>query len=357
MDGEGSPVSGGSIRDTCSGSTPVFGRVFVGLGAHLLDQNVSGVWSAQEKLLHINLLEMKAMFLALLAFQEVVSGHHVTAMCDNSTVVAYVNKQGGTVSRPLCLLTSPPSEMDGVFRRPSRSEVSSRRVQRPGRCTQPSRASCGDRVVSPTLRWREHFFVRGAIRRSTCSRLASTRSCPILLACPGSTGRLRGCVSSSLGRPGSLRVPSLCSGRSGDRSRPAVFAGRDDSGRTSLPEKEWFAGLAASTDPTTPGSSLLGQAASAAPLQPVPSRRPRAEPSRVATLKRHYRKSGFSGRAARVLSGVLRDSSSLPVPVAMEDLLWLVSWKERCSSQRLCSCSRGLSDSLTPGQGLVRLRC
>ena len=77
-----------------------------GWGAHLLDQNVSGVWSAQEKLLHINLLEMKALFLALQAFQEDVTGHHVTAMCDNSTVVAYVNKQGGTVSRPLCLLTS-----------------------------------------------------------------------------------------------------------------------------------------------------------------------------------------------------------------------------------------------------------
>ena len=68
--------------------------------------------------------------------------------------------------------------------------------------------------------------------------------------------------------------------------------------------------LAASTDPTTPGSTLLGQAASATPLQSVPSRRPRAEPSRVATLQRHYRKSGFSGRAARVLSGVLRESSS-----------------------------------------------
>ena len=77
-----------------------------GWGAHLLDQNVSGVWSAQEKLLHINLLEMKALFLALQAFQEDVAGHHVTAMCDNSTVVAYVNKQGGTVSRSLCLLTS-----------------------------------------------------------------------------------------------------------------------------------------------------------------------------------------------------------------------------------------------------------
>ena len=75
-------------------------------GAHLLDQNVSGVWSAQEKLLHINLLEMKALFLGLQAFQEDVAGHHVTVMCDNSTVVAYVNKQGGTVSRSLCLLTS-----------------------------------------------------------------------------------------------------------------------------------------------------------------------------------------------------------------------------------------------------------
>ena len=77
-----------------------------GWGAHILDQNVSGVWSAQEKLLHINLLEMKALFLGLQAFQEDVAGHHVTAMCDNSTVVAYVNKQGGTVSRALCLLTS-----------------------------------------------------------------------------------------------------------------------------------------------------------------------------------------------------------------------------------------------------------
>ena len=73
-----------------------------GWGAHLFDQNVSGVWSAQEKLLHINLLEMKALFLALQAFQEDVAGHHVTAMCDNSTVVAYVNKQGARC-RGLCV--------------------------------------------------------------------------------------------------------------------------------------------------------------------------------------------------------------------------------------------------------------
>ena len=77
-----------------------------GWGAHLLDQHVSGVWSGQEKLLHINLLEIKALFLALQSLREDVIGHHVTAMCDNSMVAVYVNRQGGTVSRALCSLTS-----------------------------------------------------------------------------------------------------------------------------------------------------------------------------------------------------------------------------------------------------------
>ena len=68
--------------------------------------------------------------------------------------------------------------------------------------------------------------------------------------------------------------------------------------------------LTTSTDPTTSRPALVGQSASAAPLQPLPPRRPRAEPSRVVTLKRHFRKSGFLGRAAGVLSGCLRSSTS-----------------------------------------------
>ena len=286
VDGEGSPVSGGSIRDTCSGSTPVFGRVFVGLGCSPpRSKRVRGF-----------------------------SRRCSRSPCDRDVRQLHgcgVRQQtGGHGVETSVFVDQPPSEMDGVFRRPSRSEVSSRRVQRPGRCTQPSRASCGDRVVSPPSGGESTSSYVGQSVDRPVRDLPQREAAPILLACPGSTGRLRGCVSSSLGRPGSLRVPSLCSGRSGDRSRPAVIAGCDDSGRTSLAREGVVRRLAASTDPTTPGSSLLGQAASAAPLQPVPSRRPRAEPSRVATLKRHYRKSGFSGRAARVLSGVLRESSS-----------------------------------------------
>ena len=64
-----------------------------------------------------------------------------------------------------------------------------------------------------------------------------------------------------------------------------------------------------STDPNTARPSLVGQSASAASLQPLPPRRPHSEPSRLERLKRHFRKSGFSGRAARVLSGCLRSST------------------------------------------------
>ena len=310
VDGEGSPVSGGSIRDTCSGSTPVFGRVFVGLGCSPpRSKRVRGVVRPGEVVAHQS-SRNEGPFPGPSGFSRRCS----RSPCDRDVRQLHgcgVRQQtGGHGVEASVFVDLPLSEMDGVFRRPSRSEVSSRRVQRPGRCTQPSRASCGDRVVSPPSGGESTSSYVGQSVDRPVRDLPQREAAPILLACPGSTGRLRGCVSSSLGRPGSLRVPSLCSGRSGDRSRPAVIASRDDSGRTSMAREGVVCRLAASTDPTTPGSSLLGQAASAAPLQPVPSRRPRAEPSRVATLKRHYRKSGFSGRVARVLSGVLRESSS-----------------------------------------------
>ena len=55
-----------------------------------------------EKLDHINLLEQKAVWLALQAFQDRVAHQTVALMCDNPTVVAYVNKQGGMVLHSLC---------------------------------------------------------------------------------------------------------------------------------------------------------------------------------------------------------------------------------------------------------------
>ena len=309
VDGKGSPVDGGSIRGTCAGSAPVFGRVFVRVGCSPpRSKRVRGVVRPGEVVAHQSS-----------RIEGPLSGSSGFSRCRRSPCDRDVRQlhgcgvrqqTGGHGFQVPVFVDQPPSEMDGEFRRPSRCEVSARRVQRAGRCSQPSRASCGDRVVSPPSGGEGTSSCVGqSVNRPVCD-LPQREAAPVLLACPGSPGRLRGCVSPSLGRPGSVRVPSLCSGRSGDRPRPAVVTCRDDSGRASLAREGVVRRLAASTDSTTPGSALLGQAASATPLQSVPSRRPRAEASCVEPLKRHYRKSGFSGRTARVLSGVLRESSS-----------------------------------------------
>ena len=190
--------------------------------------------------------------------------------------------------------------MDGESRHPSRCEVSSRTSQCPCRSPQPSQASRRDRVVSSRSGGEVTASSLGqSVDRPFCDE-PQRETAPLLFACPGSPGRLRGCVSSSLGRPGPVRVPSLSSDRSGDCPCPRVITPRDDSGHTPLSGEGVVRRPCPSTDPITSRPALVGQSALAASLQPLPPRR-----SRVATLKRHFRKSGFSGRAARVLSGCL----------------------------------------------------
>ena len=73
VDGEGSPVDGGSIRDTCAGSSPVFGRVFVGVGCSPpRSKRVRGVVRPGEVAAHQS-SRNEALFLGLQAFQEDVS--------------------------------------------------------------------------------------------------------------------------------------------------------------------------------------------------------------------------------------------------------------------------------------------
>ena len=76
-----------------------------GWGAHLGDQRLHGTWSDQERTLHINLLELKAAFLALKGFESKLKRQVVLLCSDNSSVVAYLNKQGGTKSLEMSLMT------------------------------------------------------------------------------------------------------------------------------------------------------------------------------------------------------------------------------------------------------------
>ena len=68
-----------------------------GWGAHLEQTSTKGLWSGREKRLHINVLELER-------FKDQCQNQTVLVATDNSTVVAYINKQGGTHSADMCAL-------------------------------------------------------------------------------------------------------------------------------------------------------------------------------------------------------------------------------------------------------------
>ena len=69
-----------------------------GWGAHLGDRTAAGVWAPQERSLHINVLEMLAVHRAITRWRSVLLCEQILLSTDNTTVVAYVNRQGGTIS-------------------------------------------------------------------------------------------------------------------------------------------------------------------------------------------------------------------------------------------------------------------
>ena len=77
----------------------------LGWGALFEGKPVFGLWSDQEKCLHINCLEMIAVENALKRFLPFIQDHHALVRSDNMSVVSYVNRQGGVRSRNLCNLT------------------------------------------------------------------------------------------------------------------------------------------------------------------------------------------------------------------------------------------------------------
>ena len=86
-----------------------------GRGAHLNEHTARGTLLLPESKLHINYLELKAVFLALKEFQSLCSNSIVLIATDNTTVVSYINKEGGMRSGTLCPAVENP---DLVYQKP-----------------------------------------------------------------------------------------------------------------------------------------------------------------------------------------------------------------------------------------------
>ena len=70
----------------------------LGWGASFNSATISGQWSKTLSTVHINVLEMRAILLALQHWSASCQGRTVLICCDNLSCVYYINKQGGTRS-------------------------------------------------------------------------------------------------------------------------------------------------------------------------------------------------------------------------------------------------------------------
>ena len=69
-----------------------------GEGAVYKDTSTGGQWSSSEELMRINLLELKAILLAMQSFFTNIDNMHIRVNTDNTTAVAYINNLGGVQS-------------------------------------------------------------------------------------------------------------------------------------------------------------------------------------------------------------------------------------------------------------------
>ena len=78
------------------------GAIIRELDEKQVNLTAQGLWSSQEMALHINLLEMRAVFLSLQQLLPHILNKTILVRSDNTTVCSYITKLGGTKSPPLC---------------------------------------------------------------------------------------------------------------------------------------------------------------------------------------------------------------------------------------------------------------
>ena len=121
-----------------------------GWGAHLEQASTKGLWSDREKRLHINVPELKAVSLALQRFKDQCQNQTLLVATDNSTVVAYIKKLGGTHSAEICAPVEDhdlvPSLLDNL-----KSQTHSRVSECDGRSSVQIEPSPINRMVTASI--------------------------------------------------------------------------------------------------------------------------------------------------------------------------------------------------------------
>ena len=103
---QGLPVYHGATVSAPTRLVSIHGCESGGLGCPYGRSLSLGLWSAYWQTQHINVLELRAVMLALKSFHQIIPNCHILLSTDNTTVAAYLNKEGGARSRTLSFMAT-----------------------------------------------------------------------------------------------------------------------------------------------------------------------------------------------------------------------------------------------------------
>ena len=171
---------------------------------HLNEHTARGSWSLPESMLHINYLELKAVFLALKEFQDLCTNKIVLVATDNTTVVSYINKEGRMRSGPLCALLWRILTWCTKKQVTLKSLTHSRLAECGSRQAIQTRPDHPNRVVSPSRGLPSNMQqVAPASNRPICHEVQQ-QVASVCVTGTRSPGHSSGCTQSAMGGSGCI---------------------------------------------------------------------------------------------------------------------------------------------------------
>ena len=280
----------------------------VGWGAHMSDLSASGLWSAYWQTQHINVLELRAVMLALKSFHQIIPNCHILLSTDNTTVAAYLNKEGGGAVTNSVFHGDQSVRMVYEKTGVSDSQVRARETKCSGRLAIQERADNPHRVDYPQGDSVSDISILGIPSlRSVCHEVEQSTS-GVHFSFSRSTGLGSGCHVSFMGGNDSLCIPSSSTSHEGTSEngerdlfghphctvlgKPSVF-----------PSSAFSASCPSSQDSHSEGSF------DPASFPPSSSEAGDIQPARLAVLQGGLEKAGFSKKSAERVWAAKRSST------------------------------------------------
>ena len=179
-----------------------------GWGAHLDEHTARGSWSLPESKLHINQLELKAVFLAFEDFRTLVCNKTVLIATDNTTVVAYINKEGGgEVGLTVCPTVENTVLVHQATSNPQGTSHP-RPVEHDSRQVIPAWPNHSNRVVASPRSVQSYMQPVAPTPSGPVCHQIQQQTPSVCLTGPRSPGLGSGCTQPLLGGPGPIRLPT-----------------------------------------------------------------------------------------------------------------------------------------------------